>query len=551
MPFNPVLNLGTLNGVNGFRLDGGATNDLSGYSVASAGDVNGDGFDDLIVGAPVADPGGNANAGSSYVVFGKAGGFTASTNLSTLNGTNGFRLDGGATNDLSGSSVASAGDVNGDGFDDLIVGAYAADPGGNDAAGSSYVVFGKAGGFTASTNLSTLNGTNGFRLDGVAANDVSGYSVASAGDVNGDGFDDLIVGAYQADPGGSGDAGSSYVVFGKATGAIERSGSALADFLAGGEFDDTLYGLAGADNLRGNAGKDTLNGGDGIDVLAGGIDSDLLRGDGGNDQLFGEAGDDVMDGGADNDFMSGSAGDDQMFGGAGNDNVYGEAGVDDLSGGAGTDVLVGGGGDDVIAGGADGDQLNGEGGNDTLNGDAGLDFIAGGVGDDQMDGGTENDQIFGEGGFDQLSGGDGGDYLDGGVQDDVLLGGAGSDVLLGNTGADQLTGGTGLDYFAFGALNQGGDTILDFTAADADKIYIFAAGFGGGLAAGALAANRFVSGTNPLANQAFGQFLYNTATGQLSYDADGTGGLAAQNIATVFAPGGVIATLAATDFLLF
>jgi hypothetical protein len=91
--------------------------------------------------------------------------------------------------------VSSAGDVNGDGFDDLIVGAYGADPNGSNS-GSSYVVFGKSGGFAATINLSTLDGTNGFRLDGVAADDRSGFSVSSAGDVNGDGFDDLIVGAY-------------------------------------------------------------------------------------------------------------------------------------------------------------------------------------------------------------------------------------------------------------------------------------------------------------------------------------------------------------------
>jgi hypothetical protein len=136
------------------------------------------------------------NSGSSYVVFGKSGGFAATINLSTLDGTNGFRLDGVAAFDLSGISVSSAGDVNGDGFDDLIVGAdVGADPNGSNS-GSSYVVFGKSGGFAATINLSTLDGTNGFRLDGVAANDRSGRSVSSAGDVNGDGFDDLIVGAY-------------------------------------------------------------------------------------------------------------------------------------------------------------------------------------------------------------------------------------------------------------------------------------------------------------------------------------------------------------------
>ncbi len=121
--------------------------------------------------------------------------------LSTLDGTNGFQISGEAADDYSGVSVASAGDVNGDGFDDLIVGARDADPNGT-YSGASYVVFGKAAGFAANLDLSTLDGTNGFQLSGEAASDYSGFSVASAGDVNGDGFDDLIVGAPRADPNG-------------------------------------------------------------------------------------------------------------------------------------------------------------------------------------------------------------------------------------------------------------------------------------------------------------------------------------------------------------
>ena len=78
-------------------------------------------------------------------------------------------------------------------------------------------MFGKAAGFAANLDLSSLDGTNGFKLSGVAAYDFSGFSVASAGDVNGDGFADLIVGAYGADPHGS-NSGASYVVFGKAAG---------------------------------------------------------------------------------------------------------------------------------------------------------------------------------------------------------------------------------------------------------------------------------------------------------------------------------------------
>ncbi|SEF90131.1 integrin alpha [Nitrosomonas ureae] len=209
------INLSSLNGNNGFRLDGEAADDNSGISVSSAGDINGDGFDDLIIGASGADSNG-LHSGSSYVVFGKATGFNAVMNLYDLDGSNGFRLDGEAAYDFSGRSASSAGDVNGDGFDDVIVGAPIASPNGP-FSGSSFVVFGKAAGFDATMDLSTLDGSNGFRLDGEAARDYSGGSVSSAGDVNGDGFDDVIVGAYRADSNGNW-SGSSYVVFGRASG---------------------------------------------------------------------------------------------------------------------------------------------------------------------------------------------------------------------------------------------------------------------------------------------------------------------------------------------
>ncbi|MGD9582171.1 MAG: hypothetical protein AB7V26_00670 [Lysobacterales bacterium] len=216
-PFAATLALGNLNGDNGFRLDGEAAGDYSGQSVSAAGDVNGDGLADLIVGAWAADPNGLIAAGSSYVVFGQQTPFEATVALSGLNGTNGFRLDGVAEFDHSGRSVSAAGDINGDGLADLIVGAYGADPNGLSAAGSSYVVFGQTTPFEATVPLSDLNGANGFRLDGVAGVDFSGSTVGAAGDINGDGIGDLIVGAFLADPKGISNAGSSYVVFGKNT----------------------------------------------------------------------------------------------------------------------------------------------------------------------------------------------------------------------------------------------------------------------------------------------------------------------------------------------
>ena len=180
--------------------------------MASAGDVNGDGFADVIIGAPYADPHGSGS-GASYVVFGKASGFAANLDLSSLNGGNGFKISVGRADDQSGYSVASAGDVNRDGFADVIVGASSSDF----VSGASYVVFGKASGFGANLDLSSLDGSNGFKISEEVGDVFGGISAAGAGDVNGDGFADVIVAAYGADPHGS-DSGASYVVFGKASG---------------------------------------------------------------------------------------------------------------------------------------------------------------------------------------------------------------------------------------------------------------------------------------------------------------------------------------------
>ncbi len=240
---NP-LELSILNGANGFRINGVSVNDISGYSVASAGDINGDGLSDLIIGAPYASPGGRAKAGSTYVLFGQRAPFNASLELSTLNGPNGFRINGVSANDWSGYSIASAGDINGDGLSDLIIGATQASPGGRTQAGSSYVVFGQRASFGATLELSTLNGANGFILNGLALGDNSGCSVASAGDINGDSLSDLIIGATNSAPGGQVSAGSSYVVFGQRT----PIGATLELSTLNGANGFILNGVAAYDN---------------------------------------------------------------------------------------------------------------------------------------------------------------------------------------------------------------------------------------------------------------------------------------------------------------
>ncbi len=277
----PPPSLAYLDASNGFKLSGAVDNDYTGRSVASAGDINGDGFDDVIVGAWRADAGA-ADAGASYVVFGKAGGFLSDIQLSALNGSDGFKLSGVAADDRSGYSVASAGDVNGDGYGDLIVGAALADPNGN-SSGASYIVFGKASGFTANFNLSTLNGSNGFKLSGGAASDKSGFSVASAGDFNGDGFDDLIVGAPGAKVGSAYGAGSAYIVYGKASGFAANF--SLSSLSGGNGFK--LTGVVGADAAGTSVAAAGDVNGDGYDDVI--VGAPWAGGTGGSYVVFGKA----------------------------------------------------------------------------------------------------------------------------------------------------------------------------------------------------------------------------------------------------------------------
>src|SRR5204863_222918 len=141
--FPSLIDLGLL-GSNGFVVRGAVITDNVGFSVASAGDVNGDGYDDFLFGSP-SSTAGVSGAGSTWVVFGKATGF-GPLNVTTLTPVDGFSIVGAATAERAGISVSSAGDINNDGYADIIVGAYAADVGGTNR-GAAYVLFGKAAGF--------------------------------------------------------------------------------------------------------------------------------------------------------------------------------------------------------------------------------------------------------------------------------------------------------------------------------------------------------------------------------------------------------------------
>jgi hypothetical protein len=214
-----------------------------GSSVASAGDVNGDGFSDVIVGAPIYDDT-NANEGVAFIYYGNAAG-TMTTPV--------CMLDDADQNDASfGSSVAPAGDVNGDGYSDVIIGAYYITDGANAQEGRAFVYHGSAAGLSASP------GNMPDDADQASAN--FGVSVAGAGDVNGDGFSDVIIGAWRYDDGGNTDEGKAFVYHGSSTGLSASPNSTPDDAdQAGAFFGETV---AAAGDVNGDGYSDVIIGAD-------------------------------------------------------------------------------------------------------------------------------------------------------------------------------------------------------------------------------------------------------------------------------------------------
>ncbi|MDX1619097.1 MAG: FG-GAP repeat protein, partial [Balneolaceae bacterium] len=321
------IELSSLNGANGFLSTGESGN--SGLAL-SAGDFNNDGIEDLVIGAF----GASTNDGKTYIVFGQSGGFSASIDLSNLNGTNGYILNGVDTEaDNSGRAVAT-GDINGDGIDDVIIGAPKGDQPSNLDAGETYVVYGdelaNADADDASSDgaieLANLDGTTGFVLKGTAGGDESGRAV-SAGDINGDSIDDVIIGAYGANSG----AGETYVVFGK-TSAFNSSID-ISDLSSSEGF--TLNGITSGDQSgRAVAAADVND--DGIqDVIIGARNADPNGIDSGESYVvFGKTGSfggslDLSNLGSDGFVINGIDGGDESGQSVSSGDISGD-GIDDI-----------------------------------------------------------------------------------------------------------------------------------------------------------------------------------------------------------------------------
>src|SRR3954451_2797151 len=366
-------------GSNGYRIFGGTVENFFAAAVAGAGDVNGDGFADVIVGNPDTPP-----LGFGKVFFGKA-----TTDDETVDGPGIFIAEhpGGVSNRFF-PSVAGAGDVNGDGLADVI--------GAVQGPFDQYagVVFGRT---TGGSVLLLSSDPTKFLITSTDQRPVG--NVDGAGDFNGDGYADLIV--EQATTASSG-IDRVNVVYGKAgsadvaladlepgspppdplgKGFVLRSSTLPAAFQGSGVGDFTEDGLAdlgvGVPNVNagagqafvigtvlpactitGTAGPDHLNGTTGNDVMCGLGGNDTLIGNGGNDLLIGGPGNDVLDGLAGNDTLLGGPGDDSLAGGDHQDTLLGGDGNDRLFGQNGADLILGGLGNDVVDGGADPDRCS-------------------------------------------------------------------------------------------------------------------------------------------------------------------------------------------------
>ena len=232
---SPVRLVVEIEAVKGLTINGIDEGDHLGLDVAT-GDINDDGIDDLIVGAPLGDPGGVLNAGEIYIFYGPLtpGVLDPSSDADVT-------FHGIDAKSQTGRGLGTA-DLNDDGVADLIIGAVLANPRGTETAGATYVVFGPIG-----PGVVELSEEVDVVLEGIGERDHSGGGV-DGGDLNGDGVDDVVIGAVGASPNGRGNAGVAYVVFGPLSAGTLQLEQVVDVTIEGITFGDQLgYGVAVGD----------------------------------------------------------------------------------------------------------------------------------------------------------------------------------------------------------------------------------------------------------------------------------------------------------------
>lgn len=270
---NGLFNFDNMLPHNGYRVEGELSNELCGRSVRSAGDFNGDGYADIVLGAHEANGADGAiDSGKAYVVFGNTHGASpASVQLSNLSAQQGLVVLGEGDYDYAGVEVRGIGDFNGDGYDDVAVGAPALGNQIENGLSSCYIVFGgESVGTGGEITASDLDGSNGFVFTTGVEGDILGLAIAGDVDLNEDGFDDLLIAARGANPGGRESAGSVYVVYGRAAavagGAMSSADIASEGFRIDGEEpgDGLGYSLDSGGDFNGDGRPDLLLGAPGF-----------------------------------------------------------------------------------------------------------------------------------------------------------------------------------------------------------------------------------------------------------------------------------------------
>jgi VCBS repeat-containing protein len=375
----------------------------------------------------------------------------------------------------------------------------------------------------------------------------------------------------------------TYIVDDAADAVIENAGAgvdeirtSLSVLVLADHVETLTYTGVGDFTGTGNDESNVLTGGMGSDVLSGGIGNDSLSGGDGHDRLSGGAGNNQLNGGAGNDFADyGDAGAAVVVNLQTNVAANGFGGTDSLTS---IESVIGSAFADTLIGSSDNNRLRGGQGRDVLLGFGGNDVLVGGSGDaNQMQGGTGDDtyvvsvatdtlvELAGEG-FDTVetdlsaftlkaniealtytgvgsftgTGNTLANRLTGGVGNDALFGGDGDDSLTGGNGNDALTGGSGVDTIRYLGGESGIDTITGFVSGT-DRIALSLSHFA------PTAAVDFAQGAGVSAGTANATFLYDSASGILSYDGDGTGAGTAIQLANL----GAGLTLAAGDFVFF